>query len=325
MPAPSPEIAKKLSAARAVLEALTGTSTSTNANTNTSTDTSTTTGVDSSAPTRPPIGAAGVVKRKRTTKTEIETHWTGTTQRLKTAERDGDAQHEARGEDQELSQAECPNKRGSSAVKEGGGEQSSRPAAMRSDARDSHEFSSLSYSRSSDEQKGAAPKPYRGPSLRARALKMLSTRDFSTLELRRKLLPITAEMGHAPEQGALLVDALLADFTERGWQSDERFAASLARRRGKFGSARLAQELKSHQLSKETVTSTLGDAKLDEYQRAVSQWEKKFGSVATTPETRAKHLRFLIARGFSADIVRKVVSRGASPADEADDLNGADE
>ena len=167
---------------------------------------------------------------------------------------------------------------------------------------------------------GAKPRrPYRGPSLRARALKMLSVRDLSAVELRRKLAPITVEMGHDAEQGAALVDALLADFAERGWQSDERFAASLARRRSKFGNARLAQELKSHQLPKATVSDTLEAAKGDECERALVQWQKKFGAAPADAKERAKQMRFLIARGFGAEVVHKVVHKAAGSASSEDE------
>jgi regulatory protein len=43
-------------------------------------------------------------------------------------------------------------------------------------------------------------------------------------------------------------------------------------------------------------------------ERAREVWRKKFGEPATDATGRAKHMRFLLARGFGAEVVRRVVS-----------------
>jgi regulatory protein len=45
-------------------------------------------------------------------------------------------------------------------------------------------------------------------------------------------------------------------------------------------------------------------------ERARKVWRKKFGEPAIDPTGRAKHMRFLLARGFGAEVVRRVVSGG---------------
>lgn len=151
-------------------------------------------------------------------------------------------------------------------------------------------------------------------SLKARALKFLSMRDLSTQELRRKLLPLAAEQGKTEAE----VEALIAEFQTKGFQSDERFAASLARRRSKYGSARLAQELKSHGLDASTLSEALSSAKESELQRAHEAWQKKFGGVLPVDaQTRAKQQRFLASRGFSAQVVSKVLKGEADELLEA--------
>ena len=40
--------------------------------------------------------------------------------------------------------------------------------------------------------------------------------------------------------------------------------------------------------------------------RAREVWRKKFGAPATDAQERAKQIRFLIARGFAAEVVRRV-------------------
>jgi regulatory protein len=152
-------------------------------------------------------------------------------------------------------------------------------------------------------------------SLKARALKFLAFRDLSTLELKRKLLPIAAEQGKTETD----VDALIAEFQAKGFQSDERFAQSLSRRRSKFGVVRLAQELKTHGLDKSTLIETVQAAKDTELARAYEAWQKRFGVTRNdvtldTKEAskldakgRAQQQRFLASRGFSAQVVSRVL------------------
>ena len=44
-----------------------------------------------------------------------------------------------------------------------------------------------------------------------------------------------------------------------------------------------------------------------ELARARAVWQKKFGEIATTPEARAKQMRFLASRGFSRTVISKIV------------------
>ena len=140
-------------------------------------------------------------------------------------------------------------------------------------------------------------------SLKARALKFLAFRDLSTQELKRKLMPIAAEQGKSESD----VDALIVEFQAKGFQSDERFAQSLSRRRSKFGVARLAQELKTHGLDKSSLMETVQAAKDTELARAHDAWKKKFGALAGDAKSRAQQQRFLAARGFSAQVVSRIL------------------
>ena len=44
-----------------------------------------------------------------------------------------------------------------------------------------------------------------------------------------------------------------------------------------------------------------------EFARAQALWQRKFGELAPDARLRAKQARFLAARGFAADVVRRVV------------------
>jgi regulatory protein len=143
-------------------------------------------------------------------------------------------------------------------------------------------------------------KPSFQPSLKGRALRLLSQREHSRTELERKL----AQHQEMPGELAKALDELQA----RDFINDGRTVDSVVNRRsGKLGSARIKQELAAKGLSGEAVAEAMANLKNSELSRAQEVWRKKFGSPATDPQTRAKHMRFLLTRGFSAEVVRQVV------------------
>ncbi|WP_296223848.1 recombination regulator RecX [Ralstonia sp. UBA689] len=149
------------------------------------------------------------------------------------------------------------------------------------------------------------PLPRQPLSLKARALGYLSRREHSRAELRRKLAP------HA--ESAEEVDALLDWLERENWLSNTRFAESVVHRRaGRYGTARLMQELKTHQLGEETLGEVKAQLQATEVERAKALWEKRFGHPPADLAERAKQVRYMMARGFS----RSVVSRIIAGADE---------
>lgn len=144
-------------------------------------------------------------------------------------------------------------------------------------------------------------KPGFQPSLKGRALRLLSQREHSRTELERKLAP------HEEEPGELA--KALDELQARDFINDGRAIESVVHRRaGKWGAARVKQELTAKGLTGEAVAQALAGLKDTELRRAQEVWRKKFGSPAPDPQTRAKHMRFLLTRGFSAEVVRQVVS-----------------
>ena len=145
-------------------------------------------------------------------------------------------------------------------------------------------------------------------SLTGRALKYLSQREHSRLELERKLTPHIEE----GEDLAAVLDALEA----KDFINPERVAQSvLYRRSGKLGTSRVLHELRSKGLDDEVVRAAAEQLKDTEHARAWEVWQRKFGEPATTPQERMKQMRFLASRGFGGDVVSKVL-RGQAP-DEA--------
>lgn len=141
-------------------------------------------------------------------------------------------------------------------------------------------------------------------SLKARALKYLSMREHSRLELGRKL------MRHAQEGED--VDALLDWLEASKFLSQERFAESLVNRRAaRFGNSRILSELQSHGIDGEALQEVKEGLSEDEVARARAVWERKFGRVPHDAQERAKQIRFLMQRGFSQRAIR-LAMRGPS-------------
>jgi regulatory protein len=144
--------------------------------------------------------------------------------------------------------------------------------------------------------------------LRARALALLARREMSRFELRRKLEPLA--------QSAAELDLLLDSLTHSNLQSDKRFTDSLVHRRAaRFGASRIAAELDNKGVAPELTADAVRVLRADEEARALDVWRRKFASPARSAAERAKQGRFLMSRGFSADVVHRVVG-GKAGADE---------
>ena len=138
------------------------------------------------------------------------------------------------------------------------------------------------------------------PSLRTRALKALARREHSRQELQAKLQP------HAEDPAE--IGPLLDDLEKRGWLSEARFVEQLTTvRRRRFGAARILHELREQGVSEAALAAAQSRLRDGEVEAARAVWKKKFGSLPTTLEQRAKQARFLASRGFSAEAVRTVL------------------
>lgn len=140
----------------------------------------------------------------------------------------------------------------------------------------------------------------RGRSLRERALGFLARREHSRAELRRKLLP-NAE---STEE----LDALLEDLIQRKFLSEARFAEARAHVMSrKFGAARIEHDLRAKGVSEEGAASAAREARITEFERALEIWRRKFGAPALDLKQRARQARFLLARGFSTDVINRIL------------------
>ncbi len=168
--------------------------------------------------------------------------------------------------------------------------------------------------------------------LKARALACVAQREHSRTELRRKLLSHLARASRAAAESGLRgagateesateggcaednpppdaeqqVDQLLDWLAEKDLLSAERFVETrVSARSGRFGNQRIRQELAQHGV--ELDVDTAEQLKLTEQARAHAVWAKRFGAVAPDAAGRAKQMRFLAARGFGAEAIRRIV------------------
>lgn len=178
--------------------------------------------------------------------------------------------------------------------------------------------------------------------LRERALRLLARRDYPRAELERKLLAFCASQSRtagsdgfaddsgddwadAADQGdrcdaadasARVIKALLDQLAARGLLSDTRYAENRVRARAsRYGNARLEQELRQRGVDAEVRAEALASGG-DEFERARALWQRRFGKPPADAGERARQMRHLAARGFSGDVVRRVLAAARDASDE---------
>jgi regulatory protein len=134
--------------------------------------------------------------------------------------------------------------------------------------------------------------------LRARALRLLARREHTRQELESKLSP------HAGTSEDL--QSLIAGLKQKNQLSEERFAEERTRSLSrKYGAARIRQDLRAKGVSDELISRVTGEGELE---RARAILERKYREPAATRSERAKRMRFLQSRGFSSEIIFKLLS-----------------
>ena len=156
-------------------------------------------------------------------------------------------------------------------------------------------------------------------------MRLLSGREYSRTELERKL--------KTHEESPGLLAKALDELQAKGFISEQRVLDSVIHRRSaKLGAARIRQELQNKGLDSDAVKVAIHSLQATEFERAHAIWCKKFGATAAAVDSddsdasevaagtwatpgaaeRGKQIRFLMARGFSSDTIRRVMAAGSS-------------
>jgi len=169
-------------------------------------------------------------------------------------------------------------------------------------------------------------------SLKGRALQLLAQRDQSRLELRGKLLRHAAAEARAADADAdasgsmggndasendasdegdrrhAQIEALLDWLEANRFLSAERFAESRVHaREARFGNRRIRAELAQHGVAlTPEVAQALAESEL---QRAAAVRERRFQDPPKDAAERAAQARFLAGRGFSPEVIQRVLRR----------------
>ena len=142
-----------------------------------------------------------------------------------------------------------------------------------------------------------------GSTLEARALRYLARREYSRVELEKKL--VSSSTATAPAE----VSALLDNLEQRGFLSARRVVEQVIQmRRHKFGSQRIVHELKQKGIDEHLINDALPDLKETELAAAYDVWRKKFKVSPENIKERSKQTRFLMSRGFSMTIIHQIFS-----------------
>ena len=155
-------------------------------------------------------------------------------------------------------------------------------------------------------------------SLKGRALQLLAQRDQSRVELRAKLLRYAAAEDRARAEGEsdddagetrrAEVEVLLGWLEANRYLSAARFVESRVHaREARFGNRRIRAELAQHgaALSPEAAR-VLAESEL---QRAAAVRERRFAGPPGDAAARAAQVRFLAGRGFSHDVIQRLMRR----------------
>lgn len=147
----------------------------------------------------------------------------------------------------------------------------------------------------------------------ARALRLLALRDRGLAELRGKL----TEAGHPPIE----IDEAIARVTALGYLDDARVAGAWARTllaAGRRGPRAIEAKLKRLGFDKEhaetAIAAALEESGADEERlaREALTGKRRVEAASGEPKLRARAIRFLMGRGFSAGAAIKAVGWAGS-------------
>ena len=126
-----------------------------------------------------------------------------------------------------------------------------------------------------------------------------------------------------PADRAAVIDSLLDWLEANQYLSDARFVESRVHARiARFGNARIRFELAQHHAA--LPADAEQRLRETEFERARAVWTRKYEPAATDPASRARQSRFLAGRGFSAEVIARVLREAGRASKDARALDADD-
>ena len=146
---------------------------------------------------------------------------------------------------------------------------------------------------------------------RAAALRLLTRRDYTTKELRTKLLE-----REVPEAE---VTSVLTDLTDAGLVNDRRVAESFVRVASTLkgrGRLRISRELEQRGVDRAIIRDALANLPAEDESASIRRFlERKHLPARLSPAEHRRVFGQLIRRGFPADLIAKALKH-RTPEDE---------
>ena len=148
------------------------------------------------------------------------------------------------------------------------------------------------------------------PTLKAAAIRLLARREYARAELAERLIARGAARAE--------VEQVLDELERNGYLSDARFAqAVVAQKAGRYGKRAIAHELRQKHVEPAAARDALAAiAQTDELAEATALWQRRFGSPPQDEREKARHVRFLLARGYGMAIALKVLRKVGTVVDD---------
>ena len=138
--------------------------------------------------------------------------------------------------------------------------------------------------------------------LKHKALDFLSRREYSYLELFNKLRKYSTD--------ETAIKNLLDELQAKKYLSDERYIESFINSKSKkYGSRKIKYLLNSKVKDSALIEQIYASNNTDELAQAKQIWQRKFaGLPAQDHKEKARQIRFMLNRGFSMDIIQKIIN-----------------
>lgn len=144
----------------------------------------------------------------------------------------------------------------------------------------------------------------------SRAVSLLSRRDHGRVELGRKLAR-HLEPDQTKDDTERVLDRLQRD----NLLSDARYAAGVVRQRSaRYGDRRLINDLRERGVGAVEAEAAMATIAGTEAQRALDAWSRRFDALPTDAVERGRQGRYLQNRGFSMDVIVRVLAGKVGPA-----------